>query len=435
MDFKKEGFVMKAIILTAGEGTRMRPLTVTKPKTMLQVGGKPILQYNVESLRDAGINEITMVVGYREEVIKDHFKDGSDHGVSINYVTQEERLGTAHAIGSTKNLVDGKFIILNGDIIVDPELIEDLIQKYTSENARSILVLAEVDDPSSFGVVEIDGDKITKIVEKPEPGEAPSNLINAGIYIFDDHIFNAIELTGKSQRGEYEITDSLQIQMNDGERVLGHRSKNKWIDIGRPWELLDVNEHFLKDLKTDIQGEVEDGATIHGPVFVGKNSIVRSGSYIMGPVYIGENCDIGPNSFLRKYSCIGNNVSVGNGVELKNSIIMDNTNVNHLSYIGDSIIGSNCNIAAGTNIANLRFDNGNVKISVKGDKIDSGRRKMGVVFGDGVKTGINSSFNPGVKIGVNSRIGAGAIISKDLESNKILIPRQEHYISDNNMNP
>ena len=435
MDFKKEGFVMKAIILTAGEGTRMRPLTVTKPKTMLQVGGKPILQYNVESLRDAGIDEITMVVGYREEVIKDHFKDGSDHGVNINYVTQEERLGTAHAIGSTKNLVDGKFIILNGDIIVDPELIEDLIQKYTSENARSILVLAEVDDPSSFGVVEIDGDKITKIVEKPAPGEAPSNLINAGIYIFDDHIFNAIELTGKSQRGEYEITDSLQIQMNDGERVLGLRSKNKWIDIGRPWELLDVNEHFLKDLKTDIQGEVEDGATIHGPVFVGKNSIVRSGSYIMGPVFIGENCDIGPNSFLRKYSCIGNNVSVGNGVELKNSIIMDNTNVNHLSYIGDSIIGSNCNIAAGTNIANLRFDNGNVKISVKGDKIDSGRRKMGVVFGDGVKTGINSSFNPGVKIGVNSRIGAGAIISKDLESNKILIPRQEHYISDNNMNP
>ena len=223
MDFKKEGFVMKAIILTAGEGTRMRPLTVTKPKTMLQVGGKPILQYNVESLRDAGINEITMVVGYREEVIKDHFKDGSDHGVNINYVTQEERLGTAHAIGSTKNLVDGKFIILNGDIIVDPELIEDLIQKYTSENARSILVLAEVDDPSSFGVVEIDGDKITKIVEKPAPGEAPSNLINAGIYIFDDHIFNAIELTEKSQRGEYEITDSLQIQMNDGERVLGHQ--------------------------------------------------------------------------------------------------------------------------------------------------------------------------------------------------------------------
>ena len=423
---------MKAIILTAGEGTRMRPLTVTKPKTMLQVGGKPILQYNVESLRDAGINDITMVVGYREEVIKNHFKDGSDYGVNINYITQEERLGTAHAIGSTRGHITGKFIILNGDIIVDPVLIEDLIKKYQSENARSLLVLTEVDDPSSFGVVEIEGDKIINIIEKPAPGETPSNLINAGIYLFDDQIFKAIELTGKSQRGEYEITDSLQIQMENGEKVLGLRSKNNWIDIGRPWELLDVNEHFLKHLKTDIQGEVENGATIQGPVFVGKNSIIRSGCYIIGPVYIGENCDIGPNTFLRKHTCIGNNVSVGNAVEIKNSIIMDNTNVNHLTYVGDSIIGSKCNIAAGTNIANLRFDNGNVKINVKGDKIDSGRRKMGVVFGDGVKTGINSSFNPGVKVGVNSRIGAGAIVSKDLESNKVLIPRQEHEIINNN---
>ena len=423
---------MKAIILTAGEGTRMRPLTVTKPKTMLHVGGKPILQYNIESLREAGIKDITLVVGYREEVIKDHFKDGTEHGVNITYVTQEKRLGTAHAIGSTRNGVEGKFIILNGDIIVDPVLIKDLIKKYQSENARTILVLTEVDDPSSFGVVELDGERITNIIEKPAPGEAPSNLINAGIYLFDDEIFKAIEMTGKSKRGEYEITDSILIQMKNDEKVLGLRSKNSWIDIGRPWELLDVNEYFLTDLETDIQGEIEDGVKIHGPVYIGKNTIIRSGSYIVGPVHIGENCDIGPNTFLRKYSCLGNNVKVGNAVEIKNSIIMDNTNVNHLTYIGDSIIGSKCNIAAGTNIANLRFDNGNIRIRVKGDKIDSGRRKMGAVFGDGVKTGINSSFNPGVKIGVNSRIGAGAIVSRDLESNKVLIPLQEQHIVDNN---
>ena len=422
---------MKAIILTAGEGTRMRPLTITKPKTMLQVGGKPILQYNIESLRDAGINDITLVVGYHEEVIRNHFKDGTDFGVKIKYVTQEQRLGTAHAIGSTRENVSGKFIILNGDIIVDPILITHLMDSYNSKKARSMLVLTEVDDPSSFGVVELEGERIIRIVEKPPKEEAPSNLINAGIYLFDDEIFDAIDLTHKSLRGEYEITDSIQIQMDNGEDVLGLKSKNNWIDIGRPWELLDVNEHFLKDLETDIQGEIEDGVTIHGPVVIGKNSIVRSGCYIMGPVYIGENCDIGPNTFMRKHTSIGDGVSVGNAVELKNSIIMDNTNVNHLSYVGDSIIGSECNIAAGTNIANLRFDNGNVKVNVKGDKIDSGRRKMGVVFGDGVKTGINSSFNPGVKIGVNSRIGAGAIVSKDLESNKILIAVQEHNIVQN----
>jgi bifunctional UDP-N-acetylglucosamine pyrophosphorylase/glucosamine-1-phosphate N-acetyltransferase len=423
---------MKAIILTAGEGTRMRPLTITKPKTMLQIGGKPILQYNIESLRDAGVDEITLVVGYHEEVIKNHFKDGTNMGVKINYVTQEDRLGTAHAIGSARKHVHGQFITLNGDIIVDPTLITDLIKGYREENARSMLVLTEVDDPSSFGVVELDGNRIVKIVEKPKKEEAPSNLINAGIYLFDDQIFDVIDQTAKSERGEYEITDSLQLQMNADENVVGLRSTNKWIDIGRPWELLDVNEHFLKDLETDIQGEVEDGVTIHGPVFIGKNSVVRSGCYIMGPVYIGEDCDIGPNSFMRKYTSVGNNVSVGNAVELKNSIIMDNTNVNHLSYVGDSIIGSNCNIAAGTNIANLRFDDGNVKIVVKNEKIDSGRRKMGVVFGDGVKTGINSSFNPGVKVGVNSRIGAGVILSKDLESNKLLIAVQEHQIIENN---
>jgi UDP-N-acetylglucosamine diphosphorylase / glucose-1-phosphate thymidylyltransferase / UDP-N-acetylgalactosamine diphosphorylase / glucosamine-1-phosphate N-acetyltransferase / galactosamine-1-phosphate N-acetyltransferase len=423
---------MKAIILTAGEGTRMRPLTVTKPKTMLQVGGKPILQYNVEALRDAGIKDITMVVGYREEIIKEYFRNGTHLGVNINYVTQEERLGTAHAIGSTRDTVDGSFIILNGDIIVDPILIEDLIVKYQVENARSVLVLTEVEDPSSFGVVELDNEKIINIIEKPEPGKAPSNLINAGIYLFDEKIFEAIDKTEKSQRGEYEITDSLLIQVKNGEKVMGLRSENNWIDIGRPWELLDVNEYFLKDLKTDIQGELEEGVTIHGPVFVGKDTIIRSGTYIMGPVYIGENCDIGPNTLLRKYTSLGNDVSAGNAVEIKNSIIMDHTNVNHLTYVGDSIIGAECNIAAGTNIANLRFDDGNVKILVKGNKTDSGRRKMGVVFGDGVKTGINSSFNPGVKIGVNSRIGAGAIVSKDLESNKILIAQQKHHIIENN---
>ena len=421
---------MKAVILTAGEGTRMRPLTITRPKTMLKVGGKPILQYNVEALRDAGVKDISMVVGYHEDVIKEHFKDGSDLGVNITYLTQKERLGTAHAIGKASNITDEEFIVLNGDIIIDPELINSLIGRYNQGDASSILVLTEVEDPSSFGVVELDGDNITNIIEKPTPEEAPSNLINAGIYIFNPLIFDAIEKTEKSPRGEYEITDSLLIQIRENRGVVGFKSKNKWIDIGRPWELLDVNEHFLKDLETKIEGEVEEGATIHGPVHLGKGSIIRSGSYIMGPVYIGENCDIGPNNYLRKSTFIADNVSIGNAVEIKNSIIMDGTNINHLSYVGDSIIGANCNVAAGTNIANLRFDDGHVKIVVKGAKIDSGRRKFGAVFGDGVKTGINSSFNPGVKVGINSRVGSGAIIYSDIPSNKIVLPRQEHVVLD-----
>jgi len=422
---------MNGVILTAGEGTRMRPLTLSRPKTMVPVGGKPILQYNIEALKEAGITDITLIVGYHENVIKDYFQDGTKFGVKIRYITQGERLGTAHAIGTLAGSIQGAFIILNGDIIVESKLIKDLTRKFETDKARTILTLIEVEDPSPFGVVELEGDKIINLVEKPAPGEAPSNLINAGIYLFDEDIFQAIEKTQKSPRGEYEITDSIKIQIKNNQSVLGLESNDKWLDIGRPWELLDINEHYLTEMKSEIQGDVEDGVTIHGPVFLGKNSIIRSGSYIIGPVHIGDGCDIGPNSFLRKYTCLGDNVRVGNAVEIKNSIIMDETNVNHLSYVGDSIIGGNCNIAAGTNIANLRFDDKNIKLTVKEERIDSGRRKLGVIFADGVKTGINTSFNPGVKVGLNSRIGAGAIITKDIPSNKMVLPKSSMIILDN----
>ncbi len=424
---------MRAVILTAGEGTRMRPLTLTRPKTMLPVGGKPLLEYNVDALRDAGIKNITMVVGYQKEAVEDHFKDGKEFGVNINYVIQEKRLGTAHAIGKVASVIDeddNAIIVTNGDIILGDDLINNLINKYKESKAQSILVLTEVEDPSSFGVVELEGDCIKDIVEKPAPGEAPSNLINAGIYLFDQKIFKAILKTEKSERGEYEITDSLKMQISDGEKVLGLVSQDKWIDVGRPWEFLELNEHFLEVSGSQIEGEVEKGVTIHGPIIIKKGSIIRSGTYIIGPVYIGENCDIGPNTFLRKHTSIGNDVNVGNAVEIKNSIIMDGTNVNHLSYVGDSIIGADCNIAAGTNIANLRFDDGGIKVTVKGERIDSGRRKMGVIFADGVKTGINSSFNPGVTVGLNSSVGSGAIIYRDIADNKVVIHHQTQEIKD-----
>ncbi|MBM4241353.1 MAG: glucose-1-phosphate thymidylyltransferase [Euryarchaeota archaeon] len=416
---------MKAVLLTAGEGTRMRPLTLTKPKTMLQVAGRPILQYNVEALRDAGIKDIIMVVGYKKENIISHFQDGTDLGVNITYITQKERLGTAHAIGMVRDAADDHFLVLNGDIITRRDLIMDLLKKYESKNAASSIILTEVEDPTSFGVVETNGDLIKNIIEKPALEEAPSKLINAGIYLFDNTIFDAIDQTKKSSRGEYEITDSIKIQINERKVILGLKSRNKWIDIGRPWELLEVNELFLSEIEPKNEGEIERRVTIKGPVVLGENSIIRSGSYIQGPVYIGKGCDVGPNCYLRKYTSLGDNVRVGNAVEIKNSIIMDNTNVNHLSYVGDSIIGAKCNIAAGTNIANLRFDNKTVKMETKGEKIDSGKRKLGVVFGDGVKTGINSSFNPGVKVGTDSAIGAGAVIYENIPPNAVVLVKQE----------
>ena len=415
--------LMKAIILTAGEGTRMRPLTTTRPKTMLITGGKPLIQYNIESLRDAGIKDITLVVGYKKEVIEDYFGDGSDFGVKINYAVQDGQLGTAHAIGSAEKYIDESFIVLNGDIIVSYDLIRNLIEKYatrTSNNVKSVMTLITVDDPSSYGVVSMVNDKINEIVEKPEKEEAPSNLANAGIYLFSTEIFDAIRKTELSQRGEYEITDSLAIELAEGWEILGLISNEKWMDVGRPWELLNCNEDFLKKMEENIEGDIEDNVTIKGPLHLGKNSTIRSGCYIEGPVFIGEDCDVGPNTYLRPYACLCNDVNVGNAVEIKNSIIMDHTNVNHLSYVGDSVIGVDCNLGAGTNLANLRFDDKNVKVTIKGERVDSGRRKLGAIFGDGVKTGINTSVNPGVKIGNGTFINAGCVIYKDVECNCVV---------------
>ncbi|WP_303235698.1 bifunctional sugar-1-phosphate nucleotidylyltransferase/acetyltransferase [Methanosphaera cuniculi] len=417
---------MKAIILTAGEGTRMRPLTTTRPKTMLITGGKPLIQYNIESLRDAGIKDITLVVGYKHEVIEEYFGDGSEFGVNINYALQDGQLGTAHAIATAEKYIDESFIVLNGDIIVSYDLIRNLIEKYAtrrSNDVKAVLTLIEVDDPSNYGIVSMQNDKIVEIVEKPEPENAPSQLANAGIYLFSQEIFDAIRETEISERNEYEITDSLQITLDKEYEILGLISQEPWMDVGRPWELLKSNQKFLEKMEDDIQGEIEENVTVHGALHLGKNSIIRSGCYIQGPVFIGDNCDVGPNTYLRPFTCLCNNVDVGNAVEIKNSIIMDNTNVNHLSYVGDSVIGVNCNLGAGTNLANLRFDDQHVPVTVKGKRIDSGLRKLGAIFGDGVKTGINTSVNPGIKIGNGSFINAGCVLYQDIDSYSLVTAR------------
>ncbi|MDI3484430.1 MAG: UDP-N-acetylglucosamine diphosphorylase / glucose-phosphate thymidylyltransferase [Methanobacteriaceae archaeon] len=418
--------MMQAVILTAGEGTRMRPLTLTRPKTMLPIAGKPILQYNIEALRENGIKDILMITGYHESKVKEYFNNGDKFNVNIRYHTQKEQLGTANAIKYARKHVEDEFIVLNGDIITEPATITDLLSNH--KKADTTIVLREVEDPSQFGVVKLKEDNIKDIIEKPPADKAPSNLINTGIYLFNHKIFDYIEKTKKSPRGEYEITDSIKMQIKDNLTIKGIISKRRWIDVGKPWELLEANETLLKGLEEDIKGEIEDNVTIHGPIILGEESIIRSGTYIIGPVYIGKNCDIGPNSYIRANTSIGDNVSIGNAVEIKNSIIMDKTNINHLSYVGDSVIGENCNLGAGTNIANLRFDNNHVKMTIKGEKMDTGRRKMGVIFADNVKTGVNSSFNPGIKVGVGSRIGPGSIISHDIPSNRLVIANQEHII-------
>ncbi|CAG1009621.1 MAG: sugar phosphate nucleotidyltransferase [Candidatus Methanoperedens sp.] len=395
---------MKAIILAAGQGTRMGPLTRNIPKVMLPIANKPLLLHVIISARDAGIREFVLVVGYGEKIIKDYFKNGALFDVSIEYVHQEKQMGTADAVSSAKGMVGDRFLVLNGDIIVNPAHIKKLI----GCGFDVVMTARHVDNPSDYGVLQVQGKKVLRIIEKPL--DPPTNLANAGIYVFPSSIFDTIGITPLSIRKEYEITDSLQMLIDKGIDVGFLTLADKWMDIGKPWDLLDANEYFLSGLQPDVSGKIEPFATLKGSVSVGEGTIIRNGSYIIGPVIFGKNCDIGPNCYIRPGTSIGDNVRIGNAVEIKNSIIMKGTHIGHLSYVGDSIIGERCNFGAGTKVANLRHDERTIRVTLKGKLIDSGRRKLGTIMGDDVHTGINSMINVGAVVESKAMIAPGKLV-------------------------
>jgi len=408
---------MRAVILAAGEGTRMRPLTENRPKVMLPIANRPMLEYTIMEARQAGITDFVLIVGYRKEAIIGYFGDGSRFGVHIDYVTQEKQSGTGHAFGMAAQICDDRFIALNGDVTVRA----DHLKKLLSRRDDAVITVKEVADPRSFGVIETSGSNVVRIVEKsPNP---PTNLANAGIYLFDPCIFEAIEKTPLSPRGEIEITDSLQYLIDTGHTIGYEVMSDEWLDIGRPWQLLTASELILKDMKPCIEGDVEPNATLKGPVSVGKGTLIRSGAYIVGPCIIGENCDIGPNCFVRASTSIGDDVHIGNAVEIKNSIIMNGTKIGHLSYVGDSVIGERCNFGAGTKVANLRLDEKTITVIIDGKKVDSGRRKLGCIMGDGVHTGIGSLINVGTSIGAGASIGPGVLAKGEIKAGGRLIHR------------
>jgi UDP-N-acetylglucosamine diphosphorylase/glucosamine-1-phosphate N-acetyltransferase len=418
---------MKAVVLAAGEGVRLQPITATRPKHLIKVGGKPILEYCLDALKASGITEVIIVTHYMGDAIRQYFGDGERMGLKIAYVEQAEMLGTGNAVSVVEPYVDGDFVLVYGDLLFAPEAVANVIHLYEAEKPAAVMAVVPVEKPESYGVVELENEKIVKrIIEKPAAEKSPSNLANAGLYLFSKEIFDKIKQTKASIRGEWELTDALSLLIEGNKTVLASKiSKDDWVDIGRPWDLLEANSWALKRTEHKVYGTMENGAHLIGPVTVAGTARIRSGAYVEGPTFIGEGSDIGPNCYIRPCTSIGKNVRIGNACEIKNSIIMDGTLVGHLSYVGDSILCESCNLAAGTITANLRLDEGHVKMLVKGKVVDTGRRKLGAIVGDDVKTGINALLMPGVKVGTNSWIGANFTVHRDVPANTIALLKQD----------
>ena len=336
------------IILHGGYGTRLRPLTHTGPKQLIPVANKPISQYALEDLIEAGIEETTILLGdiYPDKV-KEHYGNGSTFGAKLTYIYQGEPKGIAHAIGLCEKCVNNhSFIVYLGDNLLKGG-IKDFAESFKNSNYDAMVLLCEVEDPQRFGVAKFNKNgKLIGLVEKPK--QPPSNYALTGIYFLKPIIFNAIRKLKPSWRGELEITEAIQLLLDNGYNVGYQFVKGWWKDTGTPEDILEANRLVLDQLKPEIKGKIGDKNSIQGRVTIGENTIIKRGALIRGPTVIGKNTTIKPNVHVGSYTSIGNKVTIKRG-EIENSIIMDNCYIDTKERITDSLIAPYSKIISNNN--------------------------------------------------------------------------------------
>ena len=402
--------IENALILAAGKGTRMWPLTENSPKPLLPICGLPIIERQIQELKKIGVKKLYILIGFQMKELSDYLGKNKN-GIDIQYIVQKEQKGTGHAVNQAKDIIKGNFYCINGDLIVDSKNLDRLKKK----KDELTMMVTKVKDGSNFGVIESMNDRLVSINEK---GISGKSTINAGIFLFNEKIFDAIDNIEKSIRGEYELTDALQAISNDI-HILEYQGF--WKDIGAPWDLITANEKYMHNLENQIKGTVEDNVVIKGNIHLEENSVIKSGTYIEGPVWIGKDCTIGPNSYLREGTVLCGGNKVGASTEIKNSILMKDATAPHHNYVGDSIIGENSNLGSGTKIANLRLDKKKIEVVHKGVKHNTERKKLGAIIGSNVNTGINASINAGTILGNHVKIGPNSLVSGTYESQSTII--------------
>ena len=333
---------MKGIILHGGHGTRLRPLTHTGPKQLLPIANKPMSQYCVEALVNAGIQDIAFIVGgIGSAKVREYYGDGAKFGAKFSYIEQDQPKGISHAISLCKNFVNNeKFVVFLGDNIIQHE-INEYISNFQKTNAEASLLLCKVNNPKQFGVAKIEDNKIVKIIEKPK--NPPSNFAVTGIYFLTPYIFEVIKKLKPSWRNELEIADALQILIEEEKEIIFEIITDFWKDTGTPDDIIEANRTILQSMNESFNGKKEGKVTTEGKIIVGKGTVLKNNVKITGPAIIGDDCIIDENTTIGENTSIGNNSHLKNCI-ISNSIIMSDCILDGKMNVGHSIIASNSKI-------------------------------------------------------------------------------------------
>jgi len=421
---------MKAIFLCGGIGKRMFP--IIEDKFLLKFLGKTLLQMQLEAARKAGLNHFVIICNrYNKEQIQKITSVVSD--TKIELALQRQPHGIADALKSAASFLDDDIVIVNPNDVFAASVYSRLIQEAKKKSADSYMLGYRTKSyfPGGYLVINADNE-LEHMIEKPQPGKEPSNLVSILVHLHSDSrkLLNYIEEVKTTRDDVYERALDNLAKAEHKIKVITY--DDFWTSAKYPWHIFDVVKHML-DMgrpKVSRSAVISRRATIEGKVIIDDGVRVLENAVIRGPVYIGAGSVIGNNVLVRDYSHIGADCVIGNGTEVKGSYIGDGCWA-HSSYIGDSIIGKNCSFGAGTVLANFRFDEQNISMSVGDEVIDTGRDKLGAIIGDDCKTGINASVMPGVRIGPNSIVGSHVCLTKDLGPGK-MIQSEPHYRTQTN---
>ena len=377
---------MKAVVLAAGKGRRLWPLTERRPKPMIPVANRPILEHIIEALENAGISEIILVVGANRKRIQSHFGNGEGFDLEITYAVQEEQLGTGHALLQAANMLGEPFIALNGDRIIEPSIVSDVRQRYETTGEPTVAV-TRVDTPSRFGVVDVADGTVQAIEEQPIPELASSDLINAGVYAFSPDIFAAIRQL--ETHGEQALTDAINAVLEE-QRVQAVPYEGLWADVSEPWDLLSVNDTLLS------REWAAESPTSEQPCC---GTAVSA-----GPVCCGAGVEIESYTTIRHSVALGDNVRLHPNVTVTNSILLPDATIKSGAVITDSIIGANTTVGPNTTL-----QGGTTDVVITGTVYED--VMFGCLLGDNVEVGANVTVQPGTIVGNNTTVESGTHIT------------------------